>query len=508
MKKFPILVLLTLLTLSSCNFFGQPGNSGNSNIQDNLQNVTKTGILRSKNISLDKPGTHQLELADGSVIFLESKIIALSNYLDQYVSVAGVQREEKGVLLLEVASVSLGINNQNNNAALPGMLQYSGDLGISFRYPSLFEITDSSTVKVTLVLMDETLRVDKKNIPLVTIQIIGPTTKNLKDWIKNTLQKESVTIQAGDQIGERLVNKENNDVAIYVAQDNLYEIRFTSPGGRDENLVKNKFYEMLDTINWGGAANLNANFNTNQNGSPLPASNINSNNNKYYTGEVPTTSDFKTRVVAYLNQNLNDLKPSDDAITGSVAATKFEFAGPNYVYVEYTDNTNKRKLLLKYYEEAGAVKVSQIGYFVAGETKDWEIQSGSNDAANLPREIYSPAGVKTGDVAEGMRLYENTTLKYGIQYPSSWYYSGTAPQEAGAIHQVNFGDKPLDANPGRISLLVFKGTLASLGLTAGTSYSGDSVVFSVEKDGRVYKIISGKDLEDTVEKMGQTIAAF
>ncbi len=513
MKKI-LAISLFVLTLSSCNWFG--GTPQPSNTNQGPENVTKSGTIRSKGITLDTPGTHQLVQSDGRVFFLESKILSLSDYLDQTVMIEGVMNKKNNTDVIDVATVSLSILNENTNSAAAGLLQYNGELGITFRYSSLFEISKSSADQIEISIQDQTLDLQKKDAPVIIMKVVGQVNQNLKEWIKSTMQKDSVTLVVGNRIGERLVNKENINATIYVLDDKLYEIDFLTPGGRDEQMVKNKFYELLDSLQFSGNpssmnTNQNSPVNTNdntatvQNNNANAAPQLNVNVNKYYSSEVPPqpTADIKTRVISYIGQNLNSFKPEDEAITTNVTPSKYEFANPNYVYVEYSDGTNKRKLLMKYYDDAGTIRVSQIGYFAPGATKDWETKTGSNDAANAAREVYDTSGAKTADINSGMRLYSSSAYKYGIQYPSNWYYSGTSA--SGAVHQVQFGDKPLGENPAKITVTVLKGSLSSLGLPAGKTTEGDLTVIYVEKNDRVYKISGTADLETTMFNMSQTV---
>jgi hypothetical protein len=73
---------------------------------------------------------------------------------------------------------------------------------------------------------------------------------------------------------------------------------------------------------------------------------------------------------------------------------------------------------------------------------------------------------------------------------------------------VNFADKPLDSNPAKISVLVFKGTLASLGITNPTIAEGGKYTVYVEHDGRVYKITGASDQSATITKMSGTIVTI
>lgn len=498
-----LIIILGVVSCSVLNTGNRSNTNGNAN--GTLQIVQYDGIVRSKGLALNSPGTHLLEMKDGSTLLLESKTRSLSDYIDQQVTVEGVLETRNGTKVLSVQNISLSLGNGNDNGSVLSLLQYSGPLGFTFSYSSIFSVNNSTDSELDLTLADKTLEVDHKDDPVIVISVRPEQVADLREWIKTSLQKESVTIQAGNMDGERLVNSENTDVTLYVKGRSLYQIRFVAPGGRDETKVKNRFYEMLATFVWPQAENGNTNLNVNTNRN---AANINTNGG-FYSGEItvkPAGSDSKQQVIDYISKNLNDLKPADDLITQSVSPTRFEFAGDNYVYVEYTDTTNKRKLLLKYTADtAGTVRVSQIAYFEPGTTQDWVIKTGSNDAAKLSREVYDSSGSKTGDSKEGFRLYENKSVKYSLQYPANWYYSGGA-KENGAIQTVNFADKPLDTSEAKITVSVFSGSPVSPGNGSSRVQDGDNITFSVEKDGKLFTIRGSSQYEDIMQVMSNSIA--
>ncbi len=498
-------LVVIILILGWWFLFRSHSGAGNINRNTNLQAalVEKEGTVRSKGITLDTPGTHKLELDDGSALFLESKDQSLSRYLDQRVVVEGVLEERQGALVLSVQSISLQLNRLNANGA-SALLRYSGALGLTFAYSSLFELNTGSASRIELSLSDKSVDVQKKDDPVIFIENIGDVIPDLKAWIKSTKNTDSVTIRVGNLDGERLVLNATQNTTVYVNAGRLYEIRFVSPGGKDETLVKNRFYEMLSTIEWSGVSLSNTNINAMNVNASLPL-NINVNGG-LYTGEVgitPTVSNTKELVRMYIAEHLNDLKPEDSEVPGTVAPTRFEFAGESYVYVEYGDNTAKRKLLLSYVVEDSQVRVSQKAYFVPGETTDWQIKTGQNEANKLSREVYDASGNKTAELKEGYRLYENKSVGYSVQYPSSWYYAGVA-KEAGAIHTVAFSDKPLESAQDVIKVSVLKGTITSLGLSERNE-DASSLTVRVEKEGRVYQVSGATGLSSTIDQMANSL---
>lgn len=501
-------VLVLIIGIASCSVLSQ-GNRSNTNGNTNRGSeiASYQGIIRSKGLSLNTPGTHLLEMPDSSTLLLESKTRSLSDYLDQKVTVEGVLENRNGTHVLSVQTVSLSLGNSNDNASISTLLEYSGPLGFTFRYSSIFTINNSTDSQLDLSLADKTLNVERKDDPVITIAVRSESVDDLRGWIKNDLQKESVTIQAGNLDGERIVNTQNADVTLYVKGRSLYEVHFIAPGGKDESKVKNRFYEMLSTFVWPSSDLANSNTNAVNVNNNLNSTTSSNTNGSFYTGEVgtkPVASDTKRKVIDYIKQNLNDLKPADDAITSAVNPTKFEFASDSYVYVEYNDATNKRKLLLKYGSDGDTVKVSQIAYFEPGTTQDWVIKSGSNDASKFSREVYDAGGTKTGESKEGFRLYQNNSVKYALQYPSNWYYSGAA-KESGALQTVQFGDKPLDGNEAKITVSVFKSSPVSSGSGSSRVENGDIIVFSVEKDGKLFTIKGNSQYENIMKTMSDSV---
>lgn len=497
------------------------------------QEVMYKGIIRSKNIALGSAGTHELILENGDKIVLESKKIALSNYLDQSVEVVGMFTTKQDQRILEVAEVRFDLSaNMNQNGNQHTFIAHTTPFGLSFRYSSLFSLGQENQESVSLLIADKTI-LENNSESIITLQALPDKITNLKDWVMKNKKLSSVTIRAGNKDAERIIQENSNLITIYILTDRLYELRVTIPSqAKQIDLIKNKFYEMLTTFTWKENTSLNGNtnqkiVNSNQNvnqqpknnnsalqqnmntqknsqtnlNAPLSNTTTNSNTNMYSQEVSIKNAALKNDVIAYIKKNIENIAPQDNEKTGTLNATKFEFADPDFVYVEYTDGKMKRKLLLRYFTEERSVKTTQLAYFKPGETQDWITVTGSNVAAQQSRDIFSEDGQQIGKTNEGMRIYENAALKYSIQYPTGYYYAGVA-RENGATHQVQFTDKPSDTTPTvLIKLQVFSGTFSSLNITSARMVQDDTVTLFREKEGKVFKISGPLSQETMMGKM-------
>jgi hypothetical protein len=99
-----------------------------------------------------------------------------------------------------------------------------------------------------------------------------------------------------------------------------------------------------------------------------------------------------------------------------------------------------------------------------------------------------------------------------MQFPKSWYYSGTAPTETGVVRHYDFGSKPLDEQAGSVSLDVMSGSVPT-----GTAVtvngkdlvkvtSGDEVEYYYKGDGsKVYRVTGPASSASTLATMASSV---
>ncbi len=225
--------------------------------------------------------------------------------------------------------------------------------------------------------------------------------------------------------------------------------------------------------------------------------------------DLALASNEQHAVISYVVKNIDSIVP-ENILQPEVS--RLEFVEPNYVYVEYSDDAGKKKVLLTYTMEGGNVTDHElIGYFVQGTDKDWDTKSGSNPVSAQPRTVVDVTS--SGDVDEsfevekGYRYFESSSYHFRAQYPSSWYYQGSSGH-------YSFSSEPVSAENTLVSLDILGEDLESVSGTDENfgEYKGKSVVnddkitlYIERKKGGVFKIEAGISYEDVVKTMARTI---
>jgi hypothetical protein len=118
----------------------------------------------------------------------------------------------------------------------------------------------------------------------------------------------------------------------------------------------------------------------------------------------------------------------------------------------------------------------------------------------------------TQETPSGFSKMQSDSFHFSMQYPKSWYYSGSTSSEAGVTRHYEFGSKPLEESPGPVSLDLMSGPIPSGTPTAINKIqivkqvSGDSVIFYAKASGsRLYKITGPASSESTLLQMASSI---
>lgn len=129
----------------------------------------------------------------------------------------------------------------------------------------------------------------------------------------------------------------------------------------------------------------------------------------------------------------------------------------------------------------------------------------------------SETSTKTGtsvpqETASNSNLLESETFQFGMQYPKSWYYSGSAGTEAGVVRHYDFGTEPIEEVPAIVGFDVMSGTMPSGssvdvgGKTASMTTSGGTIQIYVQGDGsRYYRLSGPSNYKNTLLEIASTI---
>ncbi|MFA5842315.1 MAG: hypothetical protein WC882_01380 [Candidatus Gracilibacteria bacterium] len=217
---------------------------------------------------------------------------------------------------------------------------------------------------------------------------------------------------------------------------------------------------------------------------------------------TPTSSDHQATIEA-LKTQLNYLIPDP----GNWVPTRYSFAEPDYVYVEYQDSTTgtKGRILVRDYWERNAEPFQLLAVFKEGETTDWTLVSGTNEASGLPQTSVNAESGQSYSIPEGYALFESSSLQFSMPYPSQWYYSRSGDS-------FYFSDKPADVSNALVTLTILSTPVAAYRAyeTTVETQSLDAQRYIIEAprdDSSGYSFIGFPDYKAIMETMAQGITS-
>lgn len=234
--------------------------------------------------------------------------------------------------------------------------------------------------------------------------------------------------------------------------------------------------------------------------------------------DIPQTasaSDYAD-VSDYISTHIDSIAP-ESSEDGSWDTYSFEYVDPNYVYVEYSDGTDARRVLLTYDENGSIIDTDVVGYFEPGEVASWERVSGENPVATSEKTIVSydaDEGATTETVIkEGYRYFESLPYDFLAQYPSNWYYSGNSGGDD-VVHHYGFSSDPVENGNEMVSIDIVSGSLPAGSPISIGSYSGVKVIENGEtsiyierEDGKIYKVYGESGNEAYIVDIAASITA-
>jgi hypothetical protein len=118
----------------------------------------------------------------------------------------------------------------------------------------------------------------------------------------------------------------------------------------------------------------------------------------------------------------------------------------------------------------------------------------------------------TQETLAGYSLFTSTGYKFSLQYPKNWYYGSAPSSDTSVIRHYDFGTKPVDEQPGIVSLDLVSGSIPG-GSTINvdgktvTRYTENSVLSLYYKgaNGRIYRISGPFSTESDLMTMVKTL---
>lgn len=520
----------------------------------------RIGTLKSLGGMSVGEGTHLLETQSGHTIRLRSNNIDLNQekYLNKKVEVRGVITvASDGKQVMNVLSIDLSEDEEEFDAVQGKEAEYkNADLGFLLTYLDSWTIDEDSDAvtftspvpKIPDVEEDTEEDVEEEILDpdlVIVQQIPNPDKETIETYLElpadpNELINLGYTqsLIGVDQLeGLKKVSSDNLELEVWLSRD-VYVYKFSFIGSDTPDTLNNRntYYNMVSSFQFIG---FSPEEDDDEDGEDdeidLPVVDepeiVEPDEPEVVEPEPdepeivepepevvepdepePVSSSSYGVIAQYISQTINSIAP-DESESGSWTATNFEFVDPNYVYVEYSDGSAERRVLITYNQNNG-LSTEIIGYFEPGETASWERVSGENPVESAEKTIVNitDEGVEeTATVKEGYRYFESLPYDFNAQYPSNWYFSGTSGS-GDVSHHYGFSNEPIDDGNELVSIDIVSGSLPSgtsisVGSHSGVKvYSGGEVAIYISRDdGKLYKVHGGTEYEQYVIDIAASI---
>jgi len=565
LSKGLILVMLLSFSIIATGCWPFGGGEDQTLAEEQIQQK-RVGTLKSLGGMSVGDGTHLLEITGGHTIRLRSNNIDLSQdkYLNHKVEVRGVISEASdGKDVMDVKSIDLsedeedddmikGEDKEYKNADLGFLLTYvdswdvdEGDNSVTFTSPIPETVTEDKDEDSEEDIEED---VEKEEVLDPDVVIIKRLPNPEKDELETYMELPSDPndlISLGftqSLIGvDKLegLKKESSDkleIEVWLARGTyIYEFTFVGADTPYTLNNRNTYFSMISSFQFIGFSTDDEEDEETEDEDDveLPPLEEPEEEEEVVVDEpeeeeieevvveepeeevAETTSSSSYGVIAqYINQTLGSIAP-EDSDSGTWTATNFEFVDPNYVYVEYSDGSAERRVLLTY-DQDGGLSTDLVGYFEPGETTSWERVDGENPVESAEKTVVTitdDGAQEAATVKEGYRYFESLPYDFNAQYPSNWYFSGTSGS-GDVSHHYGFSNEPVEDGNELVSIDVVSGSLPSGssisvgGHTGVKIYSGGDVAIYIERaDGMLYKIHGGSENEQYVIDIAASIQA-
>lgn len=522
MKKL-IFALTLLISLSAC------GSRERNSLDDRIipeaetgtvvvSNEPVEGILKAQEVKLNMYGTHILEDEMGAfIVYLQSKTLSLSAYLDAKVSVSGkIVKTFDGKTILEVDQVELIAEPDEEIVMMGDQMYISQKLGFNLNLPAIWKYTESEEK------LEISLQNNEKLIEITRLENTGK--KVLEKFVE---EPEPVDLTINSYEAMRTIS--DNQINVYIsAGENVYKIVFTPVA--QTATEKSQFYALLKTFELnakteaeihtkvcGGAAKIECDagyrcetssenematglcVKVTGSGAEIDATGSGAEIAHSESGIDASAKTAKFQVIDYIDANIQNLLTEKSILSPQIEGYEFS---ENVVSVIFNSTDKKYKIQYRYRViDEFEVELTEVAYFMEGDGRDWEKISGEDQQSDAAKEVIDATGEVKTVVLEDMRLYENTRQNYTIQYPRGWYYSSFGAT-GGALWHTGFGSEAVEQGNEQISVDIFSGKVDNV----QESDFGGIFKVSIPRDETSHFEISGStDLKETIRRMGETI---
>jgi len=508
---------------------------GNELAEEQIQQK-RIGILKSLGGMSVGEGTHLLEVSGGHTIRLRSDNVDLNQekYLNKKIEVRGViEQTPDAETIMNVKSIDL----VEDEAEQGNEQEYrNADLGFSMTYLDSWEVEEKDDEVIFAASDDKIENPDY----IVIKRVPNPEKESVEKYLELPSEADELlelgytqSLIGTDRLEGLKKESENKlEINVWLARgEYIYVYSFIGTDNEDTLNNRNTFFSMLSTFRFIGFSE-EEEEEEDENLPPLrepetaeevteepvieegtePVTEETTAEETTAEETTATSSSSYGVIAQYINETIDSIAP-EASESGTWDAINFEFVDPNYVYVEYTDGSVNRRLLLTY-DQSNGLSTDVVGYFKPGETTSWERVDGENPVESEEKTVLSltdSGAEETATVKEGYRYFESSPYEFNAQYPSSWYFSGTSGG-ADTVHHYGFSNEPVENGNELVSIDIVSenlpsGTTVSVGSHSGVKvYEEGNVAIYIERDdGLLYKVHGGTEYEQNIIDMAASI---
>ncbi len=465
------------------------------------------GTLKSLGgIKVSESATHILQTEDGDILYVYSDAYDLDDddYIGNEIEIYGevTEASEKGKDVVNISRITVVEVEEDEVAEVVDNTYSDQELGFSWEIQSDWEVDRGSGFAAFLLPLiedeDEDLELDEVEADndYFAVKVLDNTDElELDEWLVE-YDPAASEIAVASSIGEDFLNSLNitselEDVEIYYIERTdgyVYEVSHYNFDIENRTYFRNLFYEALSTfklIPFGEGYEIESKEQT------AESSDVDSEEQGADSSEEEELEVSYDEAMGYI----------DDEFSG---VTQYEFVDPYYVYVNYTDGEDEVRVLLQYGVGPG-FDYDVLATFEPGDVTDWELVSGEDEAAGMPKALVQIAeGGETAvvEIMEGYRYFESGPYGFTIQYPSSWYYSGGGGHYS--FSDTAEGDELIGLDILDYSVDSVSGTSVDLANgKIGKSVSGG--IYVERDDSSCFYLEGGSDYESVILDMAGSI---
>jgi hypothetical protein len=503
--------------------------------------MSYSGVIEPLQISAFQDGTHQIKTDSGETVVIQSSTVNLSAYLGKKVTIKGsMQKLDHNTQ--EVFTVE---DIQESDAGAQATLHYeSKKWGFGFDYSQDWTVFEGATLQL------------KKGDSVVVQVASSDLDTTLDDYVASHEVEDGTSVTVGGQKSVRYATA--GKIWIYTPNPSIkkvYKIEFL--GGDSDTGAFDALLESFDVLEvktvagdkCGGTDNLGCTegFRCDLQSAdeaaegvcvkvddtqspqdcpfvPKPENCVNVVPKSLSKNGCPTSyacadkpSDASAPAPAASEAPSSAIQgPTIDAVLaefhkaqsgllpGDAEVQQYELVTEqSLLAVVYTQNGAQFRTLYQYSAADSGTDFQWLASFKQGDKRDWELTEGKDVKITADVNIVKP-GADTSVprvVGKDMRLYENFSKGYSVQYPKDWYYRSFGALD-GNESAVGFADKPFDRYADSvITLVIAKGKSEGKKEVRSDLYHIES-----PRDDSTHFVLEGPlGMKDDLEKMAGTL---